>query len=71
MQDQGRSLSRDLLAPLPKAAAFAHLQGASAAVQRLLDDVDASSQIGHDLWSVEQAILRAYQELVACARSGG
>jgi hypothetical protein len=66
-----RSVPADALAPLPFAAAFAHLRGASSAVDRLLVDVSPSEPNHYVLLMVSQAIHEADQALMDCVRGPG
>ncbi len=63
-RDGERSVPPDVLAPLPYAAAFAHLRGASSAVERLLADAAPSDSIHDDLLEASEAIHVAHQALI-------
>jgi hypothetical protein len=68
---EARSVPTDVLAPLPLAAAFAHLRGASSAVERLRADVRPSDPHYYVLLMVGQSIEEAGQALMDCARGLG
>jgi hypothetical protein len=61
-----RSVPADAVAPLPYAATFAHLRGASAAVVRLLAEVEPSDPIHDDLLEASEAIQVAHDALIRC-----
>jgi len=61
-----RSVPADILAPLPFAAAFSHLRGASAAIARLRSDVEPSDPVHDDLLEANEALHAAHQALIRC-----
>ncbi len=70
-QHEERSVLADVLTPLPYAAAFAHLRGAAASVERLRAEFASSDPIYHELLMASQAIHAAHQALIDCVQVPG